>query len=402
MGKRALEPRIAHPALEVPEAAEVQSHIVHVMTRYLRGGSEKRLRDMVRALPDASHELIVGDESSPETARHEVGLTSVRVVPTLVRQPSPLRDARALVTIHRIIRDAAPDLVVTHQSKAGVLGRLAARKLRVPSLHSLSMANFGPGYPAWQSRVFRAVERALRSSTQAYAVVGHDLAHRYEEIGVAQNKLHVVRSGVRLLSETDHLLAPDEVRLRSGIPAGRPLIAYLGSLEPRKHVMELLTVLRDLPAREGPGPFLAIAGEGPLAGELANAIRTWGLQHDAALLGFVEDPLSFVAAADVVVLLSEAEGVSQVLVQAAALDTPYVAYDVDGVSELLRMGARGRAVALGDVGRAKLAVNGLLRLPRPKRPPAIDLRGWSPSAISRAYQDIFVPILDEAKAARTH
>jgi glycosyltransferase involved in cell wall biosynthesis len=393
MGKRALEPRIARP---VADPTEIAAHIVHVMTRYVRGGSEKRLRDMVRALPDATHELIVGDESSPEEARREVGLSTVRVVPTLVRPPSPSRDVRAIASIHAIIRDAAPDLVVTHQSKAGVLGRLAARKLRVPAVHSLSMANFGPGYPAWQSRLFRALERALRSSTQAYAVVGHDLARRYAAIGVPPDKLHIVRSGVHLPSETDPLVPTEEVRRRHGVPADRPLIAYVGSLEPRKHVMDLLTVLDDLRAAHRPAPFLAIAGEGPLAGELADAIAARGLEHDAALLGFVEDPLSFVAAADVVVLLSEAEGVSQVLVQAAALHTPYVAYDIDGVSELLRMGARGHAVALGDVGSATQAVDEVLRRRGPKTGPAIDLSEWSAPSISAAYQGIFIPFLARA------
>jgi glycosyltransferase involved in cell wall biosynthesis len=370
------------------------------MTRYLRGGSEKRLRDMVRALPDATHELIVGDDSSSAAARREVGLSSVRLVPMLVRQPSPLRDVGALLAIRRIIRDAAPDLVVTHQSKAGVLGRLAARQLRVPSVHSLSMANFGPGYPAWQSRLFRGVERGLRSSTRSYAVVGHDLARRYEAIGVPTDKLRVVRSGVRLPGDTDRVRPPDQVRRRFRIPPDRPLIAYLGSLEPRKHVMDLLTVLQGVHAHE-PAPFIAIAGEGPLAGELETQIHARGLDRDVALLGFVDDPLSFVAAADVVVLLSEAEGVSQVLVQAAALDTPYVAYDVDGVSELLRMGARGHAVALGDVGGATLAVERSLRRTDPKGAPSIDLAEWSAPAISRAYQAIFAPLLAYAHPTTT-
>jgi glycosyltransferase involved in cell wall biosynthesis len=165
--------------------------------------------------------------------------------------------------------------------------------------------------------------------------------------------------------------------------------------------MDLLTVLEDLHAQQEPAPFLAIAGEGPLAGGLADAIEARGLGRDAALLGFMDDPLSLVAAADVILLLSEAEGVSQVLVQAAALDTPYVAYDVDGVSELLTMGARGHAVALGDVGSATQAVKKVLRQHDPKHPPAIDLIEWSGPAISRAYQGIFLPLLTQTRVAPT-
>ena len=165
--------------------------------------------------------------------------------------------------------------------------------------------------------------------------------------------------------------------------------------------MDLLTVVDDLRTAQGPAPFLAIAGEGPLAEELASAVRARGLEHDAALLGFVDDPLALVAAADVMLLLSEAEGMSQVLVQAAALDTPYVAYDVDGVSELLTMGARGHAVALGDVGSATQAVKTILRQHDPKYPPAIDLIEWSGPAISRAYQGILLPLLMRMRVAPT-
>ena len=197
-----------------------QPCVLHVMTRYLRGGSEKRLRDMVAAFPEARHMLVVGDDSSPDAARREMALAAVRVVPTLVRQPSPIDDLRALASIWRIMRALSPDLVVTHQSKAGVLGRLSARWLRIPNVSSLSMANFGPGYAAAQSGLFRALERSLRRSTTAYAVVGHDLARRYEGIGVPRHKLRVVRSGVRLPAPED---ATDPARgptARPGDPSG--------------------------------------------------------------------------------------------------------------------------------------------------------------------------------------
>ncbi len=380
-----------------PEAFSAdRTRILHVMTRYLRGGSEKRLRDMVSSFPQATHELIVGDESLPESARGEVDLASLWVVPTLVRQPSPVDDVRALASIRSIVRRVCPDLVVTHQSKAGVLGRLAARWAHVPSVHSLSMANFGPGYPSVQSRVFCRLERGLRRSTSAYAVVGRDLARRYEEIGVPPGKLRVVRSGVQLPIDGDTRILPDDTRDRLGIPRARPLVAYLGSLEPRKNVLDLVPLLCDVRERIRTSPFLAIAGEGPLAGELDAVIRRRGLMRDAALVGFVDSPLSLVAAADVVVLLSQAEGVSQVLVQAAAVDTPFVAYRVDGVGELLEMGARGLAVTIGDVEAAAQATTEVLGWPGGSGEPSIDTTEWSSMTIKQGYQQLFSTVLAEA------
>ena len=375
-----------------PRGSE-QPCVLHVMTRYLRGGSEKRLHDMIAAFPEARHALIMGDDSSPEAARREMSLASVRVVPSLVRQPSPIDDLRALASIWRIMRALSPDMVVTHQSKAGVLGRLCARWLRIPNVSSLSMANFGPGYPAPQSGLFRALERGLRRSTTAYAVVGHDLARRYEEIGVPPGKLRVVRSGVRLPAKEDGPLPPEGLRRDLKIPASRPLIAYLGSLEPRKNVLDLLDVLERVHELAEERPFLAIAGEGPLEDALARAIRHRRLAADAALVGFLEAPLSLIAEADAVLLLSQAEGVSQVLVQAAALDTPFVAYRVDGVRELIDLGARGRTISIGDVVGAADAVVEVLGWPRGASAASIDLTEWTPAAIRRGYQDLFGSVM---------
>jgi glycosyltransferase involved in cell wall biosynthesis len=162
----------------------------------------------------------------------------------------------------------------------------------------------------------------------------------------------------------------------------------VGSLEARKNVEDLLPLLRQIRTEPGPPPVLAIAGEGPLEGNLSQAIRAGGLSDDVRLLGFVEAPLELLAAADACILLSRAEGVPQVLVQAAALDTPFVAYDVDGVRELLAMGARGRVVAIGNLEGAARATTEVLGWDVGQGVPSIDLSGWSPASIQQGYRDL--------------
>jgi hypothetical protein len=98
-----------------------------------------------------------------------------------------------------------------------------------------------------------------------------------------------------------------------------------------------------------------------------------------------------VAAADLVVLLSSAEGMCQALVQAAAARTPFVAYDADGVRELIELGARGTAVPLGEVEAAARASAGALRGSR--APNGIDLSSWSPASIAEGYRTLFARAL---------
>src|SRR5438034_6925472 len=91
---------------------------------------------------------------------------------------------------------------------------------------------------------FRTLERRLHPSTTAYAVVGKDLARRFERIGVPRTKLHVVRSGVRLPLKS-YAGRREQLRDRLGLPRSRKLLAYVGSLEPRKNVLDLVPLLRD-------------------------------------------------------------------------------------------------------------------------------------------------------------
>lgn len=370
--------------------------VLHVATRYARGGSEARIRDVIRSFPEGDHHVVVGADSDVELAERQLRPATLTVVDALIRRPSPVRDPAALRRLASLLRRESFGLVVTHQSKAGVVGRVAARRAAGPPvIHSLSMASFGPGYPAWQDLAFRFIEARLEKATAAYVVAGDDLARRYAAIGVPAGKLHVVRSGVRLPGpEALEHPVQGRIRERFRIP-DRPVVLYLGSLEPRKNVLDLGRYLsRLLAIATEARPYLVIAGEGPLAGRLRSDLRRRNLTGDASLVGFVEEPGALVALADAVVLLSQAEGVPQVLVQAAAVATPFVAYAVDGVRELIGMGAEGAAVSLGDVDGAAEATAPMLRNDR-RRVPTIDLSSWSPEVITAAHRRLIRAVLTE-------
>src|SRR2546423_4250425 len=169
----------SNPSRVAAPTRRAHPKIPHVATRYLRGGSERRIRDIVEALPEAEHHLVLGGHSDARLARKEIDPVTLKVVPSLVRQPAPLRDLAALARLAGLIGRNRFDLIVTHQAKAGVLVRAVALTGGVPVVHSLSMANFGPGYSVWQSRLFRLIEAKLERVTTGYVVVGTDLSRTY-------------------------------------------------------------------------------------------------------------------------------------------------------------------------------------------------------------------------------
>ena len=366
--------------------------ILHICTRYQRGGSERRLRDLMIALPEFEHHVIVGAESDPELAAEQLPATTITVEPALVREVSPVRDLRAIARVSRAIRCGDYSLVVTHQSKGGVVGRTAALLgHRPPVVHSLSMASFGPGYPRPASLVFQVAERALAPFTARYAVVGRDLARRYLDLGITPDKFQVVRSGVPLPAAVPQQEARSRVAARFGLPHGRPLIAYVGSLDARKGAWDLLDLFERVRGCTPP-PFMVIAGTGPLEDQLRDAFTSRGHAGDFAFLGYVSPVFDVIAAADVVVLLSRAEGISQVLVQAASAGSPFVAYDVDGTNELLEMGAAGTIVTLGDVSAAAAATVETMESGRRGRP--IDASPWSSEEIRSGYRRMVEGVLE--------
>ncbi len=365
--------------------------ILHLATRYQRGGSEQRLRDLIGAIPDADHSIVIGVDSDVDLARSHFDCPVV-IEPHLVRSPRLDHDLAALAALRRRLRNDRVDLLVTHQSKAGVVGRLAARAAgRVPVIHSLSMASFGPGYGTLESSAYRLIERALAPLTTRYVVVGADLARRFEVAGVASDKLAIVRSAATLPGPRP--VDPPSV---DGIPANRPVVVCIGALEPRKNPLDLIPMLQRVQATI-PDAFLAVAGDGPLAGELRDGVRAAGLESDVGLLGYVKPTEPLLWRADAVVLLSNAEGLPQVLIQAAAAGAPFVSYDVDGAREVVALGAVGEVVPLGQVAAAADAL--VRQLGRSAGPRRVDLTSWDREVIYSSYRKVVDDVVSEVRRA---
>jgi len=190
---------------------------------------------------------------------------------------------------------------------------------------------------------------------------------------------------------------PDAVPSIPGVPDGRPVVLCLGALEPRKNPLDLVPLLQRVRAQV-PDAFLAVAGEGPLSDDLAKAVAEAGLADDVALLGFVKPVEPLLWRADALVLMSNAEGLPQVLIQAAAAGLPFVTYDVDGGREVVALGAVGRVVPLGDVEGAAAGLIHLLQAPA-SRQRRIDVTSWDPTVIAASYRSVVDDILQETRRA---
>ena len=130
---------------------------------------------------------------------------------------------------------------------------------------------------------------------------------------------------------------------------------------------------------------------------MADAVNTAGLDQDVALLGYVKPVEPLMWRADVVVLLSNAEGLPQALIQAAAAGVPFVSYDVDGARELIGLGARGVVVPIDDRDAAADAVAEFLNGDADRT--VVDVSSWDPAVIHASYRRVVDEVLREVRRA---
>jgi glycosyltransferase involved in cell wall biosynthesis len=312
--------------------------------------------------------------------------TSLHPMPDLVRELSPRADGSALGRLQALIRGHRFDVVQTHQSKAGALGRIAARGSTPAIVHTVHMASFGPAYGRIQNMLFLALERWMARFTHKFVFVGAELERRYVAAGVVSpGRSTIVRSPIKnldaLLELRDRRADQCEgARAAIGVPSGRRVALMVAALDRRKRHRLAIKALSPLLA-EG-RTQLVIAGEGPEQRALQDLCCRLGVADSVLFLGFVDDVGPLYAAADVLVQASTLEGVPQSVVQAVAAGVPTVATEVDGVREVI---ADARHVlVLPPDGRGLLgAVSSRLSAPAPPPAPREAVTPWLPDTVDK-------------------
>jgi glycosyltransferase involved in cell wall biosynthesis len=308
--------------------------ILHVTTHWTGGGSERNIKHHLECLVHAGHDvdLAVGRDQQPALLPFPEG-ARVLTVRSLQRRPGPVADAAALLTLRRIVRDGY-DLVHTHLSKAGVLGRLAVRGGAAAVFHTVH----GPQMLA--NPAYRLAERTALRRTDLTIAVGQELCDRYvRELHAEGMPTAVVRSPV----DVDALRA-----VPPPAPSGSLTALVASRLVPRKR----LELLPEILAATPPHVRALVAGEGPLKTKLAAIQKRRGVGDRLQLLGWL--PFAdAVRRADLVLNLSGVEGLPQTVVQGIAAHRPVIAVPANGVGEVIVDGING--LLLPDASAATVA-----------------------------------------------
>lgn len=309
--------------------------IAHIITRMVRGGTERNVAHMIGWQRRAGHQVTVFTGANADTALLGDG-ADVREVRDLVRELAVRRDARALRHLRRALDEHRFDVIHTHQSKAGIIGRLAARPDAQAVVHTVHMPSFGPAYGR-MSPVLLAAERYCGRRTDVLVTVGEELRRQYVAAGVGRpDKYLVLHSPINV----EHLLklramTADQRRQRRatlGVDSDKPIVVAVGALEPRKRHDLLISAVRPLLERRA--ITVLIAGDGPNRDQLEATLAHTAGGDAVRMLGHVEAIEDVYAVADLLVQTSTTEGVPQTVVQALAAGVPVVATRTPGLDEV--------------------------------------------------------------------
>jgi glycosyltransferase involved in cell wall biosynthesis len=362
-------------------------HVVHLIARLNDGGPVRVLAALVPAL--AAHGIrctvFCGQVAADERDASDILRTAniaVETIPALGRGLSCIRDMRAWSAIRSRLRTVRPDLLHTHTAKAGVLGRLAARSLGIPVLHTYHGHVLSGYFSPAATAVVRMVERVCARGSALHALTPSQAAElaRHHRIG-RPHRWHVLPMPVQI---------PQRLAKSASAP---PTLGFLGRLVPVKDPHLWLDVFAALARRHAVRG--RICGDGPLRDEIAARIRAESLAVE--LTGFVP-PAVALAGMDALLLTSRNEGLPVAAIEAAGLDIPVCATAVGGLRDLARQGAL--RVAPRRVAALVALVEQALFQPCDPLPARGVAEALAPAALAPRYADLYRSVY--ARHARAH
>ncbi len=349
--------------------------VVHIITKLELGGAqENTLHTLAHLDPTRfSGLLVTGPDGVLVADALRDPRYDKRFVRSLAREVHPGRDGLALAALVGILRrerrtahgrggDGVPPLIVhTHSSKAGILGRAAARIVGVPVvIHTVHGFGFHPRQRAGVRRFYVALERlAARWTSHFIAVARADLEEGVALGIFARERASVIRSGIEIARYAGSGLERESAVRALGFDPARPLVGMVACLKPQKNPVDFVRAAALVTARV-PGAQFLLAGDGVMRPAVEEAVRRSGIGGQVRLLGWRRDIETIIPCLDVLVLTSLWEGLPRVFPQAMAAGRPIVAYRVAGAPEAVTEGVTGHLVAPGDYTAAAERIADLL------------------------------------------
>jgi glycosyltransferase involved in cell wall biosynthesis len=325
--------------------------VLHIITRLDKGGSADVFLDLAAGLKGMGHDVFmaVGPTLEPQTdikAFSEKTGIPVYDVPSLRRDCLPFTDCLALFEILKIIRKIKPDVLHTHSSKAGFIGRIAGRIAGVKVTVHMPHGHVFYGYfNSIKARLFVFLEKIAALFTDKILTLTEIEKADYirEKISV-DNRIVTIPCGIDIERYASSSMT---VRGEFGISPDQPVIGWVGRTEPVKGCEHFLRACQ-LIKKELPEARFLLVGDGALMGEMEELADSLEIRGEVTFAGYRTDMPEIMNSIDLLLHTPLNEGLGRVLLEAMTCEKPVVAADVGGIPEIIEHGIQGLLVPAGD------------------------------------------------------
>jgi len=325
--------------------------IAYVITRSdIMGGASVHLLDLVAGAVCLGHEAVIyvgGDGVFVSRARQR-GLTCISV-DNLVRPISIIKDLRCFFELRSKIEQYQPDIVHLHSSKAGVIGRLVGKSLRIPTVFTAHGWAFTEGVSERRRRLYLLLERLMSGYADRIITVSEYDRRLALKCRVATDaKLVTVHNGI-----------PSRIAKEPVTVIGKPVrLIMVARFDEQKDQSLLIQALSRV---EGKNWHLELVGDGPCINKVRSLVCELELSEKVTFSGSRNDVEDRLANSDVFCLISNWEGLPLTILEAMRGGLPVIASDVGGVSEVVVDCQTGYVVNRGDIMGVAAAIEALLR-----------------------------------------
>lgn len=331
--------------------------IAHVITRLIIGGAQENTLSTVIQLmknKDYDVDLITGPGLGPEGSLENIAINNqvnMLIVPQMRRNIHPVRDVIAFFQILKIFRKQKYDIIHTHSSKAGIIGRLAAKLSGCPIIiHTIHGLPFHPYEKKWKNFVYIFLERICSKVSNCIITVSDTMRDKALEKKIGNINLYkTVYSGMRIDEfincEKYRKSMRDKLNIKDDeIVVGK--IARLFHLKGHDFIIDCACEI----IKKAPETKFMFVGDGILKDDLMNRIKSYGIEKNFIFTGLVPpDKIpELISCMDILVHASLREGLARALPQALASGIPVVSLDIDSAHEVVKHGKNGYLVGSGD------------------------------------------------------
>ncbi|MFN5539212.1 MAG: glycosyltransferase family 4 protein [Candidatus Melainabacteria bacterium] len=311
--------------------------ILQIITLAECGGAQTHLLEIVNGLKENFDFCVIVGEAGFLTDNLEEVKQEYKILPELVREISPAKDFQSLIKLIKLIKEIQPDLIHCHSSKAGVIGRLAAFICNKPSIFTAHGWAFHPEVKSAQRIIALISEITMSWLTQRLICVSDFDKKLAQSVKlIPYSKLQVIHNGISQLVSLENEeqdLIPGNLFLQTRSKLNILMVGRFA--EPKRQDLLIQTFAKlNLEIRNKVD--LLFAGNGPLLSESEQLAEQLGLKNQIHFLGEIRNISDLLNSVDVLVLLSDREGLPISILEAMRAGLPVVASDVGGISELIQ------------------------------------------------------------------